>query len=54
MTKGIKIFLQLQLKAIYAIMLSAVLGFGMSLGLNSLYFRYFTWRVQASQNSSPV
>ncbi|KAG5559988.1 hypothetical protein RHGRI_003315 [Rhododendron griersonianum] len=44
----------LQLKVVYAIMLSSVLGFGMSIGLNSLYFRYFTWRVQASQNSSPV
>ncbi|XP_058202164.1 uncharacterized protein LOC131316750 isoform X2 [Rhododendron vialii] len=44
----------LQLAAVYAIMLSSVLGFGISIILNWLYIRHFTWRVQASQNSSPV
>lgn len=52
--KDIKIFLQLQLKAVYAILLAAVLGFGMSISLNSLYMRYFAWRVQVPQNPSPV
>ncbi|XP_058202165.1 uncharacterized protein LOC131316750 isoform X3 [Rhododendron vialii] len=46
--------LLLQLAAVYAIMLSSVLGFGISIILNWLYIRHFTWRVQASQNSSPV
>lgn len=44
----------LQLKAVYAILLAAVLGFGMSISLNSLYIRYFAWRVQFSQNPSLV
>ncbi|KAL6970331.1 hypothetical protein U1Q18_030029 [Sarracenia purpurea var. burkii] len=44
----------LHLKAVYAIMLSSVLGFGMSMSLNSLYIHYFAWRVQVSQSSNPV
>ncbi|XP_057467961.1 uncharacterized protein LOC130757239 isoform X1 [Actinidia eriantha] len=44
----------LRLKAIYAIMLSSVMGFGMSMGLNLLYIQCFAWRVQVSQSSSPV
>ncbi|CAL5415823.1 unnamed protein product [Camellia sinensis] len=44
----------LHLKAVYAIMLSSVVGFGMAMCLNSLYIQYYAWRVQVSQNSSPV
>ncbi|XP_057484877.1 uncharacterized protein LOC130771283 [Actinidia eriantha] len=44
----------LGLKAIYAIMLSSVMGFGVSMGLNLLYIQCFAWRVQVSQSSSPV
>ncbi|KAL1806619.1 hypothetical protein ACET3Z_029687 [Daucus carota] len=42
----------LHLMAIYAIMISAVLGYGLAMTANSLYIRCFTWRAQVSQSSS--
>nr|GMD76652.1 uncharacterized protein LOC109176216 isoform X2 [Ipomoea batatas]GMD77397.1 uncharacterized protein LOC109176216 isoform X2 [Ipomoea batatas]GMD80565.1 uncharacterized protein LOC109176216 isoform X2 [Ipomoea batatas]GME00934.1 uncharacterized protein LOC109176216 isoform X2 [Ipomoea batatas] len=44
----------LHLPPAYSVMLASVLGFGGAMGLNYLYIRYYTWRVQVSQNSSPV
>ncbi|KAF2311016.1 hypothetical protein GH714_019106 [Hevea brasiliensis] len=44
----------LHLKAIYAILVSSVLGFGIAVTLNSLYSQYYVSRVQAAQNPSPV
>ncbi|KAK9933652.1 hypothetical protein M0R45_020837 [Rubus argutus] len=40
------------LSAIYSILLASVVGFGISMSLNSLYMQYFTWRVQVAQNNS--
>lgn len=42
----------LHVKAIYAILLSSVLGFGIAIGINSLYIQYFAWRVQVGQNQN--
>lgn len=44
----------LHVSAVYAILGSSVLGFGLAVGLNSLYIRLFSWRVQVSESSSPV
>ncbi|XP_065863544.1 uncharacterized protein [Euphorbia lathyris] len=44
----------LQMKAIYAIVISSVLGFGIAMILNSLYIQYYAWRVEVAQNTSPV
>ncbi|CAN4106207.1 unnamed protein product [Withania somnifera] len=44
----------LQLQAVYSIMVASVLGFGASMSLNAMYIRYYSWRVQISENSNPV
>ncbi|PON88260.1 hypothetical protein TorRG33x02_158470 [Trema orientale] len=44
----------LHLHAIYAVLLASVLGFGIAMGLNSLYIRYFAWRVGVAQDTNPV
>ncbi|XP_074339698.1 uncharacterized protein LOC141677592 [Apium graveolens] len=41
-------------KAVYAILISTVLGLGLCTSLNLLYLRYFVRRLQVPQNSSPV
>ncbi|KNA10045.1 hypothetical protein SOVF_148030 isoform B, partial [Spinacia oleracea] len=42
----------LHLNAVYAVLLSSVLGFSFALSLNALYIRFFYWRVRAPENST--
>ncbi|KAK9137022.1 hypothetical protein Sjap_007616 [Stephania japonica] len=47
----------LHVYAIYAILLSAILGLGIAMGINSLYLHLYAWRVRVSRSetdSSPV
>ncbi|XP_009787171.1 uncharacterized protein [Nicotiana sylvestris] len=44
----------LQLQAVYSVMIASVLGFGASMSLNAMYIRYYSWRVQISENSIPA
>ncbi|KAK2992672.1 hypothetical protein RJ640_014922 [Escallonia rubra] len=48
------LYSMLHMKAVYAVMLSAVSGFGIAMSLNYLYIHYFAWRVQVSQSSGPA
>ncbi|KAK3039030.1 hypothetical protein RJ639_027515 [Escallonia herrerae] len=49
------LYSMLHVKAVYAVMLSAVSGFGIAMSLNYMYIRwYFAWRVQVSQSSGPA
>lgn len=52
LTNAFNFFSQFHLSAIYSILLASVVGFGISMSLNSLYMQYFTWRVQVAQNNS--
>ncbi|KAL5097227.1 hypothetical protein RYX36_001554 [Vicia faba] len=44
----------LHLAAIYSILLSTILGFGVAMGINYLYIQYVTWKFQVSTNVIPV
>lgn len=44
----------LRLKAIYAVLLASIMGFGVAMSINALYIHLFSRRVQVVQNSSPV
>lgn len=48
-------YTMLHLTAIYAILLSAVLGFGIAMGINYAYIQFVTWRLQVSHHDdNPV
>uniref|UniRef100_A0A7N0T7R2 RING-CH-type domain-containing protein n=1 Tax=Kalanchoe fedtschenkoi TaxID=63787 RepID=A0A7N0T7R2_KALFE len=47
-------YVMLNLKIIYAILIAAVLGLGVAMGLNLLYIQIFAWRHRISQNTNPV
>lgn len=42
----------LHLNAVYSVLVSSILGFSVTLSLNSLYIHFFYWRVRAPENSS--
>ncbi|KAL3508030.1 hypothetical protein ACH5RR_033412 [Cinchona calisaya] len=42
----------LRLTAVYSILVASVLAFTLAMSINSLYMRYFFWRVQVAQSSS--
>uniref|UniRef100_A0A803MGP6 RING-CH-type domain-containing protein n=2 Tax=Chenopodium quinoa TaxID=63459 RepID=A0A803MGP6_CHEQI len=44
----------LHLNAVYAVMLSSVLGFSFALSLNALYIHFFYWRIRAAESSTNV
>lgn len=44
----------LQLSPVLSILIASGLGFGLTMLLNSLYIRFFSWRVQVAQNSNLV
>lgn len=44
----------LHLNAVYALLISSVLGFSIALGLNTLYIHIFYWRVRSAENPTNV
>ncbi|GMN46455.1 hypothetical protein TIFTF001_015645 [Ficus carica] len=45
----------LHVKAIFAVLLASVFGFGIAMALNALYIQYFIWRVRVvAENTNPV
>ncbi|KAH1217699.1 E3 ubiquitin-protein ligase LAP [Glycine max] len=46
-------YTMLHLTAIYAILLSSVLGFGVAMGINYAYIQFVTWRLQVSHVDNP-
>ncbi|XP_042516440.1 uncharacterized protein LOC122090787 [Macadamia integrifolia] len=42
----------LHMKPVYSILLSSVLGFGIAMGINSLYLHIYAWRVQVTQTQA--
>ncbi|KAI4345501.1 hypothetical protein L6164_012617 [Bauhinia variegata] len=47
-------YTMLHLNAIYTILLSTVLGFGMAMSINYAYLQYVSWRFQVSQDTDPA
>lgn len=48
------VFSQLQLQAVYSIMIASVLGFGATMSINAMYIQYYSWQFQIAESSSPV
>ncbi|RRT52872.1 hypothetical protein B296_00040754, partial [Ensete ventricosum] len=47
----------IQLKAVFAILIASFAGFGISMGINSLFLQFFAWRsraVQQQMNTNPA